>query len=109
MTESDMRQDKMLLRIEIEETEVRLGHLRERAKRRGDSIVQFGQWLRDSPETHIYRDGYSAHHSQPVAILRVLQNADIEALDLKPTLELADAIRQEIGKLEDLKRRLSSL
>jgi hypothetical protein len=97
----------MRLKIDIEDSEKRLSQLRKTATSRADLVIQFGNWLKNSPELHIYRDGYSIIHGQPVHQIRMLTDRDVEALEIKPSLAIADEIRQEIAVLAKLKERLS--
>jgi hypothetical protein len=109
MSADEMREQKVRLRIELEDSEAQLNALREKARSRADRVIQFGNWLKTSPELHIYREGHSIHCGQPLDQIRLLRDSDIEALELNPTLEIANAIRREIAKVADLKDRLSRL
>ena len=109
MTNDEMREQKMRLRVEIEDSETRLSHLREKATRRADTVIQFGTWLKKSPELHIYRDGYSTLHGQPINQIRLLTDGEVEALEIKPALAIADEIRNEVAVLANLQDRLSRL
>jgi hypothetical protein len=109
MTAEEMREQKMRLRIELEDAEARLAALREKARVRADRIIQFGTWLKEKPELHIYRQGHSVHHDQPLDKLRLLQDSDIEVLQLTPSLEIANSIRKELANIADLKERVSRL
>lgn len=109
MTHEEMREQKMRVRIDIEDSEKRLAHLREKATRRADMIIQFGRWLKDSPELNIYRDSYSALHGQPVDLITPLKDSYVQALEIKPSLEVANEIRAEIEVLANLKERLARL
>ena len=57
MNADEKREQKMRLKLEIEDAESNLNSLREKARVRADQIIQFGTWLKTAPETHIYRHG----------------------------------------------------
>src|ERR1022692_1520159 len=107
MSADEKREQKMRLRLELEDAEGNLNSLREKARVRADRIIQFGAWLKTTPETHIYRSGHSIHHGQEPA--QLLKDSDIEVLQLTPALEIANSIRKEIANIADLKERLSRL
>ncbi|MFB3916799.1 MAG: hypothetical protein ACE14M_08720 [Terriglobales bacterium] len=109
MSPDEMREQKMRLRIDLEDAEAQLNALREKARARADKIIQFGTWLKKSPELHIYRQGHSEHYGQPEDNIRFLTDGDIEVLQLTPALEIANAIRKELAHVADLKARLGRL
>ncbi len=109
MSKDEMREQKMRLKIDLEDAEARLKALREKAGARADRVIQFGNRLKNQPEFNIYRQGHSVHHGQPVDQIRHLTDGDIEALQLTPALEIANSIREEIARVLDLKERLGRL
>ena len=108
MSADEMREQKMRLRIELEDAQKQLNALREKATARADKVIQFGTWLKTTPALYIFRQGHSEHHGL-VDQIRLLSESEIEALQLMPALEIANSIRQEIAKVADLEKRLSRL
>jgi hypothetical protein len=109
MTDREMREQKVRLRIDVEDSEKHLAHLHEKARRRAEMIIQFGKWLKESPELNIYRDNYSTIHGQPVERIVPLTDDYIQALEIKPSLELANEIREETETLRKLREILNRL
>ena len=62
MTSGETREQKIRLRVELEEAQERLNHLREEAIRQADLVLEFGTWLRNSPERYIDRDPVGELH-----------------------------------------------
>jgi hypothetical protein len=106
VTQDERREQKVRLRIDLEDEENNLNHLRERARHRGELISQFGKWLINTPEIHIYRDSSSIHGGLDVM---PLQDKHVEALQLQPSLLIANEIRESMAKIRDLKERLEKL
>jgi phage terminase large subunit-like protein len=109
MSTDEMHRQKVDLTIQVENAEKLLNALREKSRVRADKVIQFGKWLRDAPELNIYRQGHSIHCGQPLDQLHLLSDSDMEALQPIPSLEIANAIREQIATVADLKERLSRL
>ena len=106
VTQDERREQKMRLRLELEDEESNLTHLREKARHRGELISQFGKWLINTPEIHIYRDSLSVHRGLDVV---PLQDKHVEALQLQPSVQIANEIRESMAKINDLRERISKL
>ena len=92
--------------MELEEAEERLNHLREEARRQADLVLEFGTWLRNSPEKHIYRDPVGELHGLPA---EPLADEYIEALNWQQAVQTANEIRKELVKIAELKFVLARL
>ena len=106
MTSGEIREQKIRLRVELEEAEERLNQLRENARRQGDLVLEFGTWLRNSPEKHIYRDPVGELHGLPA---EPLADEYIEALNWQQAVQTANEIRKELVKIAELKFVLARL
>ena len=106
MSPDEQREQKMRLRIELEDAEKDLAHLREAAHARSDLLTQFAEWLRDSPETKIYHASGSVHCGFAV---EVLPEKYVRVQDIKESLRLADDIRKARRRVLDLQVRLDKL
>jgi hypothetical protein len=106
MTAGEMREQKIRLRVELEEAEERLNQLREEAIRQADLVLEFGTWLRNSPERYIYRDPVGELHGLPA---KPLADKYIDALNWQQAVQTAHEIRKETAKIAELKFVLERL
>lgn len=109
MNTDEMRRQKVDLTIQVEDSQIKLNALRAKAAGIGDKLADYAKWLRDTPHTHIYRDGMSSHYKQNIDAITPLGDTYVRALELKPMLELADEIRKEMWNVRTLKERLDRL
>ena len=106
MTSGEIREQKIRLRVELEEAEERLNYLREEARRQADLVLEFGTWLRNSPEKHIYRDPVGESYGLPA---EPLADRYIEALNWQQAVQTANEIRKQIEKIAELRFVLGRL
>lgn len=106
MTAGEMREQRIRLRLELEEAEERLNQLREKAKTQADLVLEFGTWLRNSPERYIYRDPVGELYGLPA---EPLGDKYIDALNWQQAVQTANEIRKETVKIAELKFLLGRL
>jgi hypothetical protein len=104
MTEQEMREQKIRLRLELEDAETQLAHLREEAYQQAESLGEFSHLLSTEPHARIYRDG--DNYGQNVI---GLSEANVKAMDLERALNTANQIRKTMQKVRQLTDRLSAL
>ena len=92
--------------MELEEAEERLNELREEAIQQADLVLEFGTWLRNSPERYIYRDPVGELHGLPA---EPLADKYIDALNWQQAVQTANEIRKETAKIAELKFILGRL
>jgi hypothetical protein len=106
MSPEEKREQKVRLRVELEEAEEELNHCREAANAKSDLLGQLAEWLRTSPEVHIYWTGGSTHHGFDV---KPLPEKYVKVLAFKDLVGLADEIRKAQRRVYDLQTRLERL
>jgi AAA+ ATPase superfamily predicted ATPase len=106
MSPDEKREQKVRLRIELEEAEEELNHCREAANATSDLLAQLAEWLRVSPVENIYLAGRSIHHGFEV---RPLPQKYVQAFDFKGLISVADDIRKAQRRVLDLQTRLAKL
>jgi hypothetical protein len=108
MSGDEMREQEMRLRIEIEDAEKHLAHLKLRAQTHGDMLISLGVKMQNEPET-IFRHGVSILYGHPPSILSVVDDRLVKALEVQGILKQADEIRESTEKLNTLRGRLAKL
>ena len=106
MSPDEQRELRVRLKVELEEAETELVHLREAANFKSDLFYQLAEWLRTQPELYIYWTGGSIHHGFDV---KPLHEKYIKALDFNSLLSLADEIRKLQKRVTDLQARSNRL
>lgn len=106
MSPDEKREQKIRLRVDLEEAEEELSHCREAANAKGDLLAQLATWLKVSPELYIYRASGSVHEGFDV---KPIPEKYVTVLDIKPLLTLGDDIRRAQRRVLDLRERLSRL
>lgn len=109
MSGDEMREQKIRLRVELEEAEEHMSALRVKAELHADVLSEIATRLRARPETDIFRHGASAHYGQAIETLKPISDHHVRALDLKSILDHADEIRKEAQRISQLRERLASL
>lgn len=105
MTEDEKRRQQADLLLEFQDTEHEIAHLQEKAKRIGELIAQFGEWMKHSPTTHVFR-GDQAHHGYSVI---PSDQRIVAALNADEAFTLADELRSASARLRDLEERKRKL
>jgi ubiquinone biosynthesis protein UbiJ len=108
MTQSEMREQKVRLTLELEDAESHLNALRVRAETHGDILVKLGASLREKPET-LFRHGLSAHYGHPLEKLTFIEDTMVNALNIQKIVEETNEIRKEAETVKTLKERLAKL
>lgn len=108
MTQSEIREQKVRLTLELEDAERHLNALRVAAKVHGEMLIGLGVALREKPET-VFRHGASAHHGQPLESLTIIEDRTVGALDIQKVIQETNEIRKESEKVGKLKEHLARL
>lgn len=98
----------MRLRIECEDAERHLSHLRIKAQGQGEMLIGLGVQLREQPEL-VYRDGMSALHGAALKPLLFVEDSIVRALELGPIIEVTNEIRKEHARVKRLREQLALL
>jgi hypothetical protein len=99
----ESRNEKALVLLEHNEALIELATLKERAKRIGKDIQQFGIWLADDPARKIYVHGQD-QHGLPTDLLDDRYSVSV---NFQEAIGLADEIRASVDKVKsiDLRKR----
>jgi hypothetical protein len=104
MSDNEIRQQRAMLLLEHEEARKKLIALQEKATRMGQTILDFGRWLKSDAATKIYISG-QLNYNLPVEFLDESKYRD--ALSFDGAARLADEIRCAIATEKDLSERLA--
>jgi hypothetical protein len=100
MSPEDQKVQKGEVLIEYQEVEDQIKALEVKAKRIGEAISTFGNWMQQSPVTHIYLHN-QAHHGFSVEFLPDLIYRTMR--EWEQSFEVADKLRQANRRLLELK------
>lgn len=103
MTDTEMRQQRGMLLVDLEEAQKRLAALQEKAIRVGRAFQEFGRLLEREAATKIYIAG-QRNYNLPIEFLD--EQKYKAALSFADALQLADDLRSAIASERDLADRL---
>ena len=106
MSQDEIKNQKAVLVIELNDAEEQLGSLKEKAIRIGREFVRFGELMETKPETVIAPTSKGSHGEVG---LNHIHPHQIELLHLDNAISLADELRIAARTVRDLKQRLSNL
>jgi hypothetical protein len=108
MTGDQFREQKVRLRIELEDAETDFQGCRRIAESHGDLLIRLGSILRNSPEA-FFRHGYSSHHGHPIESLQIIDDGMVKAVNIQKMIEETNAVRASAEKLRAVQERLDRL
>ncbi len=91
MSPEDQREQKIRLRVDLEEATADYRSLREAANHHSDLLANLADWLKTSPEAKIYSAGRSIHHGFEVT---TLPERYAKAMSFTDMLSFGDQIRK---------------
>jgi hypothetical protein len=108
MTGDQFREQKVRLRIELEDAEKDLQTCRRVAESHGDLLIELGSILRNKPET-FFRHGYSSHYGHPIESLHVINDRMVNAVNIQKMIDETNAVRAGAEKLSAIQEQLDRL
>jgi hypothetical protein len=106
MSPDERLEQKVRLRVQLEEAQQELNHWREAANAKSDLLIQLADWLKNSPERNIYRAGMSIHEG---FVVEPIPEKYVTVLNINEILDLANEIRKNINQVRDFEQRLTRL
>jgi hypothetical protein len=106
MTNSETREQKVRLTLELEDAESNLEASRRIAQTHGELLISVGEMLRNRPEA-FYRNGYSAHYGHRAEDLNFIDDRTVAAFDIRRAISETNAVRENTEKVRKLQELLS--